>query len=174
VTVPALPRDALLALGSNIDPEAHVPRGLALLRARFDVRAVSCRYRSAAVGGPPGAYPAFVNLAVRVRTALPPRALREACRRIEERCGRQRSDDRNAPRTLDVDVVWMAGVEGRFGPLVLPDPELARRAHVLVPCAEVGPEIALPGAAGTLSQLAAALSEAARRRLLRVGSGEGP
>jgi 2-amino-4-hydroxy-6-hydroxymethyldihydropteridine diphosphokinase len=165
VSLPTPARDALLVLGSNVDPERSVPLALSLLQERFGVCAVSRGYRSAAVGVAPGASPPFVNLAVRIRTALPPRALREACRRVEERCGRRRSADRFAPRTMDVDLVHVEGVAGRFGRSTLPDPELAVHAHLLVPSAEVWSDCRLPGQTAPLAELAALLPADVRRGL---------
>ena len=128
--------EAVLLLGSNIEPGPHLERAVALLRARFDVRAVSRVYRSAAVGGR-APQPDFLNQAVRLRTDCPPRALREACRRLEERLGRRRSADRFAPRTLDLDVVLFDDLSVDFGSWRLPDPDLETHAHALVPAAEV-------------------------------------
>jgi 2-amino-4-hydroxy-6-hydroxymethyldihydropteridine diphosphokinase len=144
-------REYLLSVGSNVEPERWIDRALELLRLRFALRGVSTRYDVPAVGGR-GPQPPFVNLAVRIATDLPPGALREACRRIEEACGRRRVADRYAPRTLDLDVVYGGpGVPADPG---LPDPELLEQAYVLVPCAELWPD-ALHGVAGrTLAALA--------------------
>lgn len=145
-------REYLVSVGSNIEPGRWIPRALSLLRERFDVEAVSSTYDTPAVGGS-GAQPAFENLAVRLRTDLPPRALREACRRIEERCERRRTRDRFAPRTMDLDVV-LGGPEVPADE-ALPDPDLLAYAHVLVPCAEIWPDAVHAGEGRTLEDLAA-------------------
>jgi 2-amino-4-hydroxy-6-hydroxymethyldihydropteridine diphosphokinase len=139
----ARPYEHLVAVGSNVRPEANVPAALDHLAARFEVVAVSPRYDVAAVGR--AGLPAFVNLAVRLRSDLPPPALRVSLRRIEEACGRRRSADRFAPRPIDLDLVLSApdvpcGED-------LPHPDLLEQAHVLVPCADVWPD-ATVGAAG--------------------------
>jgi 2-amino-4-hydroxy-6-hydroxymethyldihydropteridine diphosphokinase len=139
-------REVLLSLGSNVEPARWVPRALALLEARFDVRAVSPRYSAEAVGD--ASHPPFVNLSVRLRTDLPPRALRAACRHVEERCGRRRCEDRFAPRTLDVDVVLQPGQP--------PAEELRREAYVLVPSADAWPDARPEGWARTLVEEVAA------------------
>jgi 2-amino-4-hydroxy-6-hydroxymethyldihydropteridine diphosphokinase len=145
-------REYLISVGSNIEPGTWVPRALALLRGRFDVSAVSDTYDVPAVGGE-GDPPPFENLAVRLRTNLAPRALREVCRRFEEACGRRRTADRFAPRTMDLDVVY-------GGPDVpaddqLPHPDLLAYPFVLVPCAEVWPDAVHPGEGRSLAELAA-------------------
>lgn len=157
-------REALLSLGSNIEPFRYIPQALDLLRARHGDLAVSTWYRSPAVGGSAG-QPEFVNLAVRLRTDLPPRALREACRRAEERCGRRRSEDRYAARTMDIDVVYMGDLVLDLDAWRLPDPQLATQAFVLVPCAELWPDALHPERGRTLAVLCENL-EPARRALL--------
>ncbi len=156
--------DALLSLGSNIDPGTHVPRVVAWLEARFDVVAVSPHYRSAAVGGAPG-QPDFINLAVRLETDLPPRALREVTRRAEEICHRRRTPDRYAPRTMDVDLVLFGDRVADFGTWRLPDPQLTTQAFVLVPCADVAPESIEPVSGRTLGALCEALDPTQRATL---------
>jgi len=135
----ARPYEALLAIGSNVEADVHVPEALALLRGRFEVRAVSRAVRSAAVGVDTP-QPPFVNLAVRIRTDLPYPALREVCRRIEEACGRTRTSDRFAPRTMDIDLVHGNAALARSARGALPDPDLTRYAHLREPAAEIWPE----------------------------------
>lgn len=141
----------LVSLGSNVERRRSVDLGLTLIAKRFAVVAVSPRYDVAAVGVPDRPY--FLNAAVRLRTDLPLRALREACRRIEEACGRRRGADRFAPRTLDLDVVFAA--PGVPGTEALPHPDLAAHAYVLCPCAVVWPDARHPRAGMSLGELAA-------------------
>ena len=161
------PREALLSLGSNVEPLRYVPRALALLGARHEILAVSPWYRSPAVGGT-GAQPEFLNLAVRVATDLGPRALREACRRTEDACDRRRVADRYAPRTMDIDVVLMGDLVLEFETWRLPDPQLASQAFVLVPCADVWPDALHPELLRTLATLCEDLEPDRRAALTPV------
>lgn len=142
-------RAYLLSIGSNVAASRWVPRALAILRARFDVEAVSSSYDVGAAG-PPG-QPRFVNLAVRLRTDLPLRGLRAVCRHVEALCERVRGGDRFAPRTLDLDVVYDASRAEAV------HEDLRAAAYVLVPCAEIWPEARLGADGPTLAD------EAARR-----------
>ncbi len=128
--------EVLLVLGSNIEPGQRVPQALGLLDERFELVDVSRTVVGAAIGGAPD-QPEFWNLAVRIKTDLPYRALRLACRRIEEACGRQRTADRYAPRTIDIDIVFgdPTFTEGAGG--AVPDPDLIRETYALGPAAEV-------------------------------------
>jgi len=144
------PHEYLLSIGSNVAPERWVPLALERLRERVDVRAVSPLYDVPAVGVAP--QPPFVNLAVRIATDLPPRALREACRSLETSCGRVRTDDPFAPRTLDLDVVHA----GEAWPgMDLPHPDLTGECYVLVPCEAVWPDARDPATGRTLRELVA-------------------
>ncbi len=144
------PYEYLLSLGSNIEPERWVPAAIAFLRGRLDVRAVSPRYDVPAVGGE-GEQPPYVNLAARVATDLPPRALRETCRSIETLCRRVRTDDPFAPRTLDLDVVLGDATWEGEG---LPADDLTRESYVLVPSAAIWPDARDPLSGRTLRELA--------------------
>lgn len=87
---------------------------------------------------PDPADPLFLNGVVIVKTALQPRALMAALQRIEEAFGRVRTS-RNAPRTLDLDLIAYGREEGNHSGLVLPHPRAAARKFVMGPLAEIAP-----------------------------------
>lgn len=144
---------AFVGVGSNIGPEVHVVEGLRRLGVVVRLAAVSTFYRTAPLGAP-GA-PAFANGVVRVETELGPRALQfEVLRGIEAGLGRVRGSDRNAPRTLDLDLLlWGEAVvcEPDFR---LPAPELLERAFVALPLLELAPGLVLPGDGRSLAEVA--------------------
>lgn len=153
----------LVALGSNIEPEANLVAAAAELAASVEVVAVSSVWESAPVGAP--GTPPFLNAVVRVRTAMGPRTLKFGLLRpLERRLGRRRSRDRNAPRPIDLDLVLYGDRRCSAPDLTLPDPDLTTRAHVAVPAAEVAPEASVPGSADPLAVVAAALDHALHRR----------
>lgn len=128
----------VIALGSNIAPEAHFPRAMWALREEVGLpRRLSQVYETPPVGSP-GA-PWFLNAAVLVETEKPLPGLRTILRRIEARLGRVRTQDPNAPRTIDLDpVLWRADFHGPVQVLAMKD--LLQYAHVVVPVAEVVPD----------------------------------
>jgi len=91
--------------------------------------------------GPP--QPRFLNAAVRLRTPLEPRALLVDLLAIEAKAGRVRRE-RWGPRVLDLDILWVAGLAMRSEDLVIPHPELTRRAFALIPLLDVAPEAISP------------------------------
>ncbi len=151
----------LVSLGSNLEPETQLPRAVALLRERLVVRAVSAVYRSAPVAGASG--PDFLNAAAWVETELPPAVLKhEVLRPIEARLGRLRAADRNAPRTIDLDLVLYGALvlDDPARGLVLPDPDILVWPHVARPLADLAPDFVHPIAGRTLGEIAAALAGA--------------
>jgi 2-amino-4-hydroxy-6-hydroxymethyldihydropteridine diphosphokinase len=146
-------RDAVISLGSNVRVAHSVPWALTRLGARFHEVRSSPAYAGEAVG-PPGQLP-FVNLVVRCTTDLPLAALRAVLRHLETLAGRQRSEDRFAPRTLDLDVLRLVGPEGQEH---LEAADLVH-AHVLVPWADLQPRLVLPDEARTLAERAAPLRQ---------------
>ena len=170
-TPPSEPRDGatvFIGLGANLG-DARATLGEALtalgLLALPDSFAASSMYRSAPVES---SGPDYVNAVARLRTALEPHALLDALQAIEDLFGRERPY-RNAPRTLDLDVL-LFGVEGDDGGVVLsddrlavPHPRAASRAFVLEPLAELWPQGTIPGAGRVDALLVAARGDPAQR-----------
>ena len=86
--------------------------------------------------------PSFVNTVAEVRTHLEPLALLDALQAIEDRHGRERPF-RNAPRTLDLDLLWYEGVTMNTARLTLPHPRMHERAFVLKPLSDLNAGLTL-------------------------------
>ena len=145
---------AYIALGANLaDPEWQVIEAFKELAAvpRTAVLAKSSLYRTAAVGGP--RQPDYINACAAIETALDPVQLLESLFSIEKSHGRVRSVA-NAPRTLDLDLLLYADRIINQPGLVVPHPRLHERAFVLIPLAEIAPQMIVPGH-GTVADLAA-------------------
>ncbi|MFL6627419.1 MAG: 2-amino-4-hydroxy-6-hydroxymethyldihydropteridine diphosphokinase [Vitreoscilla sp.] len=159
---------AFIGLGANLgDPRATLRDALTALSALAQPGsfAASSLWGSAPIDS---SGPDYVNAVARLRTALAPHALLAALQAIEQRFGRERPY-RNAPRTLDLDVL-LYGVQGDDGGLVLadarltvPHPRAAQRAFVLAPLAQLWPRGTIPGAGRVDVLLAAAVADPAQR-----------
>lgn len=138
--VPDAPVTAYIGIGGNLgDARATVERALQALATQLPgsqgLRASSL-YRSAPVdaGGPD-----YVNAVAELQTTLSPRALLHALQALEQAEGRERPY-RNAPRTLDLDLLCYGSVRLDSPGLTLPHPRLHERAFVLLPLAELWPQ----------------------------------
>lgn len=130
-------RRALLALGSNLGDRAAYLR--AAVGAIPDVVDVSFVYETDPVGGPD--QQPFLNLVVLLDTELTPHELLGVCREREAAAERVR-EVHWGPRTLDVDVLWVDGETVDDPPeLMVPHPRMFERAFVLVPLADVAPDV---------------------------------
>jgi len=131
--------DAYVGLGANLgDAAATVQRSLQAIGRLPQTRLLrqSSLYRSAPVdaGGPD-----FVNAVAHLQTTLSPRALLAELQRLELDEGRERPY-RNAPRTLDLDLLLYGDSHVATPELTVPHPRMAERAFVLLPLAEIAPE----------------------------------
>lgn len=160
-------RRALIALGSNIDPEDNLPAAAARLAAHpeIEVVAVSGVYESPPLGRPGD--PCFHNAAVKVNTSLAPAELRGELRRLEAEMGRVRGDDRYAPRPIDLDLAVYEGFAGEVDGSPVPDPEILERAFLALPLAEVAADWRDSALGRSLGEIAASF-DAARERVRRL------
>lgn len=145
-----------VTFGSNIAPEINVPRALDLLATTVRVAEVSTVYRTAPIGRPD--QNPFYNGVFLIETDLDPRSLKfDLLRGIESELGRVRTADRYAPRTIDLDIALYGNLVVSEPDLYIPDPDIAARAFLAVPLAELAPEMVLPGGSETLAQIAEGL-----------------
>ncbi len=151
---------AYLGLGANLgDPEAQLQEALERLSnsEEVEVSRVSTFFRNPPLG--PENQPWYVNAVARVRTRLGPEELLRLLQQIETTMGRVRNE-RWGPRVIDLDLLLYNG-EMIFSPnLVVPHPEMHRRAFVLAPLAEIAPRAWHPVLAKSAEDLLAELDVA--------------
>ena len=137
---------AYVGLGSNLEhPRRHVARAMAELARlpRSRVVAVSPNYVSAPVGTSVP-QPDYVNAVAALQTRLSPRSLLARMHAIERRHRRKRLA-RNAPRTLDLDLLMFGRQRRQQSGLTLPHPRMHQRAFVLKPLRDIAPNASVPG-----------------------------
>jgi 2-amino-4-hydroxy-6-hydroxymethyldihydropteridine diphosphokinase len=155
---------ALIGVGSNLGDRLAALR---LARRRIAalpetaIAAASPVFETEPVGGPPQGR--YLNACLAVETALEPAALLDALLAIEREAGRTRSG-RDAPRTLDLDLLLFGEQVIADDRLAVPHPRFALRAFALVPAAAVAPSWRVPPGADTVGQLAARAGLAGVRR----------
>ncbi len=139
----ALETTAFVGLGANLgERETALRNALAGIGALPGTRVlrISSLYRSAPVdaGGPD-----YLNAVAEIATSLEPFALLQHLQTLERAAGRERPY-RNAPRTLDLDILLYGDLQLDSSTLTVPHPRMQERAFVLLPLAELAPERVLP------------------------------
>jgi 2-amino-4-hydroxy-6-hydroxymethyldihydropteridine diphosphokinase len=145
---PVRPRSIIVSIGSNIHPHKNIVRVISILKRDFNLIRVSSvvetePYRSSGDN--------FLNLAVELITTLPLADIKIHLRKIEAEMGRVRTEDKYAPRPMDLDVIM-------DGDLLLDD-DLWERVFVAVPVAELRPMLRHPQSGLPIQQLARELKE---------------
>jgi 2-amino-4-hydroxy-6-hydroxymethyldihydropteridine diphosphokinase len=144
---------AYLSLGSNIEPEQNLVAALSQLAQFGRVQAVSAIWETLPVGF--SNQPNFLNAAVLLETHLSARALREeAITTIEAALGRVRTENKNAPRTIDIDIMLFNQDIIQLGRRRIPDSEVLERPFVAIPLAEISPDYVHPETGQTLKDIA--------------------
>ena len=149
---------AYLSLGSNIEAEHNLVEAVLRLAERCRLVMASPVYETKPVGRTDQAN--FLNAAVLVETELEAAWLkREVLARIEDELGRVRSADKNAPRTIDLDIsLWNEEILD-LGSRHIPDPEIVRYPHIARPLADLAPGYVHPETGQTLTTIADSLPE---------------
>lgn len=151
-----------LALGSNLgDRWSHLRAArdfLAALHEGDGDAAVSSAYETEPVDCPPGSAP-FLNAVMEIVTSLEPEELLDRADGLERRLGREAARQRNAPRPIDIDILYAGERRIRTASCEVPHPRLTQRRFVLQPLAEIHPGLVLPGQTRSAADLLALLPE---------------
>ena len=153
-----------VAIGSNIDPEYNVREAMRRLASRCKLLAHSPVYETAPVGGgwrrdADRAHaidqPNFLNAVVLIETDLAAAKLKaQVLQVIEQELGRVRTADKNAPRTIDLDITLFDDQVLDVGQRHIPDPDLLKHPHIAVPLADLAPQYRHPETGQTLQEIA--------------------
>lgn len=162
--MPTIPAIAAIALGANLGDRAATLTAAAGRLGSIPgttVMSISRFVETDPVG--PIAQPRYLNAAAVVQTVQPPRVLLEAMLEIERSLGRDRaSEQRWGPRTIDLDLLLYGGLTINEPGLTIPHPRMHERLFVLLPLAEIRPDLVVPTLGVRIAEL--------RDRLLGVGT----
>lgn len=135
---------AYLGLGSNLgNREENMKKAVASLdtTAGIEVERLSSWYETAPVGKTNQGW--FLNSVARIKTTMPARELLRAVLAVEQHLGRVRRE-RWGPRTIDIDILLYDDINVKEPDLEIPHPRMLERAFVLIPLAEIAPDLILP------------------------------
>jgi 2-amino-4-hydroxy-6-hydroxymethyldihydropteridine diphosphokinase len=157
--------EAWLALGGNVgDSRAILDRAVTLL---CDGRNMRLMARSSDYRTPPWGFkyqPPFINLCIAVDTTLAPRELLAHAQGVELQLGRDRAHEKRwGPRTADIDIIAFGNLTVDELGFTVPHPRLFERAFVLLPLAEIAPDLVIGGR--SVREAAAAVDKAGIERL---------
>ena len=161
-----------VSLGSNLPYLNRSPREI-VLAAMESLRQISIEseasslYLSEPIDCPADAGD-FINAAMVLRLAskISASELLVVLQGIEADYGRQRSAEPNQARTLDIDIISYGNQELESSDLILPHPRATQRRFVLMPLAEIHPELVIPGQSANIAQLLADLNRIENVQLL--------
>ncbi len=148
---------AYLGLGSNLGDRLAMLRAAVARLAQLGSIRPSSVYETEPWGDPD--QPRYLNLCCRLETALPVQELHRAIKQIECDVGRTPSR-RWGPREIDVDLLTYDDAVVSEPSLSVPHPRIAERAFVLVPLAELAPDVVIPGLEETAARLLARIPNA--------------
>jgi 2-amino-4-hydroxy-6-hydroxymethyldihydropteridine diphosphokinase len=147
---------AYLGLGSNMGArEENLERALFLLSQRMRLGKVSSIFDTEPIGNTN--QPRFLNLVCQVYTRLAPEGLLALAKGIESKLGR--AGKSNEPRPIDIDILFYDEKVISTPELVIPHPRITERAFVLVPLAEIAPDLVHPVSGKTIKELRQAVKE---------------
>ncbi len=155
---------AFIGVGSNLEPERNLRESLRQLASCVRVLDISTVFVTEPIGRPEQA--SYYNCVAAVETSFAPLALKQdVLRRIENRLGRMRGDDRYAARTIDLDLLLYGDLVVNEAGLEIPDPDILLRPFLAEGLAELAPDLVLPNTGTSIADVVRWMDDKVLKRL---------
>ena len=149
---------AFIGIGSNIEPAENVWAAIRSLAQKTHLVGISMVYCTDALDRPE--QPPYYNCVVEIETEAPPAEVKHGIlRTIENDLGRKRTEDKYAPRTIDLDLIVYGDLTMDAEGIKLPDPEILERPFLAIPLFELAPDMVLAGYGLRIGEIAAKLPQ---------------
>ncbi|HIH10074.1 MAG TPA: 2-amino-4-hydroxy-6-hydroxymethyldihydropteridine diphosphokinase [Candidatus Diapherotrites archaeon] len=155
---------ALISVGSNISKKANIFASIAALNAQFPSISFSPVFETPFVGD--GRQENYYNYCAKIITSLPAKKLKKLFRGLERQYGRERAGRKDAPRTLDIDLLAFNGLKDR--PQNTTCRGFEKLAYVLVPLSRIEPDFIVPGTGKSVGLLLAKIPAKEKRQIRKV------
>ena len=147
---------AFIGIGSNIEPAKNVRAAIHTIARQTRLVGISMVYLTDALGHPE--QPPYYNCVAEIETGASPAEIKYGLlRNIENILGRRRTEDKYAPRTIDLDLIVYDDLTIDAEGIRLPDPDILERPFLAIPLFELAPDLVLPGYGMRISEIAAKL-----------------
>lgn len=144
---------AFLSLGSNIEPEKNILEAMKLLSRHVRILKVSTVYLTEPLFHK--TQPKYYDCVIEIETDIQPHELKfQVLRAVEEQLGRRRTKDKYASRTIDIDILLYGEMRLKTKELIIPDPEIQKRAFLAIPLSEIEPKLLLPPTNKSIKEVA--------------------
>lgn len=151
--------DVYIGVGSNINPEENIHIALTSILETVTITGISTFYWTEPIANCP--QEDYLNGVWRVNTSHSPVQLKfDVLQAIEEKLMRRRTDDRYAPRTIDLDLILYGNQIIHMDSLTIPDPDIYHRPFIALPLYELDSDMVLPDTNTPLSHIAGTFSDA--------------
>lgn len=158
-----------IALGSNIEPRLaslrEAARRVQALALPNTPVLASRVYETTPVDCPPGS-PPFLNAVMEITTSLDPTRLLEHLQKVEIDLGRPTNHGKNAPRPIDLDILYCDDLTLFSEKLTIPHPRLAVRRFVLQPLSDIRPDLRPSGSPKSVAEFLESLGESEELKLI--------
>jgi dihydroneopterin aldolase/2-amino-4-hydroxy-6-hydroxymethyldihydropteridine diphosphokinase len=135
--------NVFIGVGSNIDPEQNIADAISRLSMHVDITGISTFYWNKPLFGMD--QDDYLNGVWRIRTSDSPKNIKQnVLNNVEQELCRNRTHDRNAPRTVDLDLLLFGDLVVTKNGLTLPDPDIYTRSFVAFPLSELDPDLVIP------------------------------